>query len=506
MPWPKIRRTPIAARTVAALAAAATLLASPISAVGAGAGDADDSPATASPEAAAAASGPNHVPHFQVRDQELWDVSGSSPNRFLVKGMIFEGFQQPYITQTDCLDKAGQHLASTTPLGRVCSRHLAAQDYYFGRGGFSSADGLKIAVDEWNINTVRLNVNLAALDPQSRFHRDLAAATAAGRPGARPYIDEIQDAVSRATSRNLAVILCVFSGENANQGGVQWGPPGNGQPIDTSNLRSLGDSNKDRHDFNSYNPGLDFSSASTSRAMVALATQFRNQPNVLIESLNEPGSKHDLDPSQSAISQYVNGGGLPAYQSMGSGLGPAIGVKKVLQNVRAAGYRNPVIVPSIGVLHDDYLARVENHTPGSRDDQVVYSAHPFPKKHRLNWDVEFGDFSRRHPVVLTAWQISKDHGWCTEDRDAPRAMMYAIKQGYNGGDPAVSNGTNIGIVGFAFDVHGSLTQKFANKTWTGPVPHPSLPDSTKRGCNAYGGGGKLLQHLFTTYNGNGLPR
>jgi hypothetical protein len=452
------------------LAACALLIAAP-------AAHADDPTAPRPPASGA--------PNLHVRGNELYN--GNQP--FLAKGVIFEGFQDPAITQSSCFDKNRQPQTGSTGGGRVCARHLAAQYYY-------AVAALPRARSQWHANTVRLNVNQAALDPSSDFSKALPA----------PYMNEVKSAVDLATSQGFAVILCPFSGENNEQGQIWW-PDAAGQ------MRRLGDVDDSptlpEHAFGSYNPGLELPDTQTKRAITQLAKTFANYHNVMIETLNEPGGNtQDPTAPKDPMDQYLNGGGIPARgadkSAAGQALGPAVGVRELVRSVREnTGYSGPIIVQGIGPALGGGLAGVEQYKPGASDNQIVYSTHPFlhdGSAADVDWTARFGTFSKSHAVVLTAWQVNDD-GWCQPgNKTAPADFIDAVEGGYDGGAP----GTNIGVVGFAFDVNNSIVDKFYDidsRTFTADTAAPST--GAPGACNPYGHGGALLQGFFAALDDAG---
>jgi hypothetical protein len=438
-------------------------------------------PAACADDAAAVSAAPD----LHVRGNALYN--GNQP--FLVKGVIFEGFQDPAVTQSSCFDKNRQQQTGNTGGARVCARHLAAH-YYYANAALSRARS------QWHANTVRLNLNQAALDPSSDFAKALPT----------PYIDEVKAAVDLATQQGFAVILCAFSGENNEQGQIWW-------PDASGAMRRLGDvddsPNLPEHAFGSYNPGLELPDTQTKRALTQLAKTFASYHNVLIETLNEPGGNtQDPTAPKDPMDQYLGGGGIPARgadkSAAGQALGPAVGVRELVRSVREnTGYTNPIIVEGIGTALGGGLAGVEQYKPGTNDNQIVYSTHPFlhdGSADDVNWTTRFGTFSKTHAVVLTAWQINDD-GWCRPaTKTAPVDFFNAVAGGYDGG----AQGTNIGLVGYAFDVNNSIVDKFYDidsRTFTTDTAAPS--SGAPGACNPYGHGGVLLQSFFSAFDDTG---
>ncbi len=425
------------------------------------------------------------APNLHVRGNQLYN--GNQP--FLVKGVIFEGFQDPAVTQSSCFDKNRQQQTGSTGGGRVCTRHLAAQYYYANAA-------LPRAREQWHANTVRLNLNQAALDPSSDFSKALPS----------PYINEVKGAVDLATQQGFAVVLAVFSGENNEQGQIWWPDAG-------GDMRRLGDFDDKPdlpdHAFGSYNPGLELPDQQTKRALTQLAKAFAGYPNVMIETLNEPGGDtQDPNRPPDPMDQYLNGGGIPARgadkSAAGQALGPAVGVRELVRSVREnSSYANPIIVEGIGPALGGGVAGVEQYRPGANDNQIVYATHPFLKDGSaadVDWAARFGTFSKSHAVVLTAWQINND-AWCRAGtQDAVTRFFDAVRGGYDGGAP----GTNIGLVGYAFDVNNSIVDKFYDidsRTFTADTAAPST--GAPGACNPYGHGGVLLQSFFASHDDTG---
>lgn len=180
---------------------------------------------------------------------------------FMVRGMIFEGFLHPISHVKKCIEEGFD-----TP-SYFCRRHLETRDYFFGtdrfnndmpehfpRGQFRTANGtdaLSVGIRDWNINTVRFNIN----------QEELARA-----PGSRgynaQYVEEIKALVKHARARNLIVFLALFDYRNQNAPEQLW-------PL---------------------NPKTPIDSEATLKAAVNLSkiNGIGNDKGVVLELLNEP--------------------------------------------------------------------------------------------------------------------------------------------------------------------------------------------------------------------------
>ena len=335
---------------------------------------------------------------------------------FIAKGAIFQVFVE-----------TAEQLETCRQTEKYCDRHLEARDFYFGRGKYKGQSGLDVAKD-WGINTIRLNINQAALDLADPSYSDA-------------YVEELIAATSLARSRGFVVILALFDARNRNT---------------PQTLREA-------------NPQTPLDNEVTLAAAKVLARKFGKDKGVMLETLNEPFS-----PVRRATGWLLwrDGGSPRRGRFAGMRL---VGVNAVIQAMRDAGATNVVIVQGLGSF--------DGFPGGVRDplNQIVYSVHPFfrdGKAKFIDWNRRFGDFTKSHPVLITAWGINWKRSWCdVTGIDKPRQFLQYLRS------------KGIGLVVYAMDVPSKLLWDFRT----------SREETTTLGssCEARGGIGDLVKSYFT---------
>jgi hypothetical protein len=173
-----------------------------------------------------------------------------------------------------------------------------------------------------------------------------------------------------------------------------------------------------------------------------LASAFAGDDDVMFELYNEPG----LPNSAADWALWADGG---VISNGAGGECTAVGVQSIVDEIRALGADNVIILPGLG--GEQTLAGVPKITdpadPG--DPQLAYGIH-YPNLNQTSdeWDTEFGNLAERVPVIVTEWQANGTTN-CVPDspRSAPLLLTYlSLKQ--------------IGVVGFAFDLPGTIVADY----------------------------------------------
>lgn len=330
------------------------------------------------------------------------------------RGMIFEAFLVTLADAKACIAKGFE----TT--NGYCQRHIDARDYYFGTGAFACHDALVLAKNNWNVDSIRFNLNQAALDH--------------GSPNfSQAYVDEVHAAITRARARGFVVFAALFSQRNDNGPDYLVGK----------------------------NPKTELNNASTKAGAQTLANQFGEDRGVIIELLNEPYGVADLETSWG---YWLSGGG--GY----------VGANEIITAIRDKDAKNAILLQGLGGDFTGFPGGVVD--PKNR---IIYSAHPFltdtaGAKERVDWYSRFGQFANNHPFVITAWDANPGDAWCGQIgvQAAPRFAQYLQQHKW-------------GLVGFAFDVGGSVTKDFRD-FYDKPTPYPA--DCSK------GHAGSIVQASF----------
>lgn len=199
-----------------------------------------------------------------------------------------------------------------------------------------------------------------------------------------------------------------------------------------------------------------------------LAQRFRADRGVMFELYNEP----DVLPTALGWALWKSGG------SVNSPAGPcvAVGMQELINEIRARGAKNVIIVP--GASMERTIAGMPPLTdPASpADPQLAYGIHyPSLIAGWPHWQQEFGAASAQVPVVVTEWNADS-MGTCvpTAPAAAPVFLSYLADK-------------HIGVVGFAFDMPGSIIRNWSYK----PTSYRAFQ------CGIPGGGpGQLLLGRF----------
>lgn len=245
------------------------------------------------------------------------------------------------------------------------------------------------------------------------------------------YVDEVVQAVRTARSLGLAVIISVQAQPPSGVGARCPLPDGQ-----------------------------------TERVWQELAPIFAGDPGVMFELYNEP----DLMPSTAAWNTWLDGG--PAVEPSGIGC-LAVGMQRLVDDIRAAHANNVIVVP--GIYFETTLAGMPALTDpvSPSSPQLAYGVHyPLPSGPISVWDASFGRVAAQAPVIVTEWDENSTTD-CIPNAPAASSLLLdylAVKQ--------------IGVVGFAFDLPGTIVSDYSGYT---PTSYASFA------CGVPGGGpGQLL--------------
>jgi endoglucanase len=176
-----------------------------------------------------------------------------------------------------------------------------------------------------------------------------------------------------------------------------------------------------------------------------LASMFSGDPGVMFELYNEPGSVA----TAAGWSLWLNGGTVVYGSQIGDSC-TAIGMQQLIDQIRADGANNVIVVPAVG--GETNLAGIPTLSDPAdpSDPQLVYGVHYPNLSTGINaWDKAFGNFSARAPVIVTEWDGAGITGGCTASTPAQDVELL---------DYLASK--RIGLVGFAFDLPQTIVQDY----------------------------------------------
>jgi hypothetical protein len=204
--------------------------------------------------------------------------------------------------------------------------------------------------------------------------------------------------------------------------------------------------------------------AGAARAWGVLAPMFATDGDVMFELYNEPG----VAATPAGWIQWRAGGEI-IYPG---GSCQAVGMQALVAQIRSQAPDNVIIVP--GLKGEQSLAgRMRIVDPANRaDPQLAYGVH-YPSLSRgvSSWDKTFGTTSASVPVVVSEWDANSTTS-CVPSTPAVAQLLL---------DYLASK--RIGIVGFAFDLPGTIV---ADSAFT-PTSYAAFA------CGVPGGGpGQLL--------------
>jgi hypothetical protein len=189
------------------------------------------------------------------------------------------------------------------------------------------------------------------------------------------------------------------------------------------------------------------------RAWNQIAPMFAGDPGVLFELYNEPslGGSYvraylDRRRGRRHWQLWRNGGFVPAQDGT---LCQEVGMQRLIDDVRRDGADNVIIVPGLGA--EQTLAGMPALTDPANpsNPQLAYGIH-YPSLTAAGaWNREFGKMSATKPVIVTEWYANS-----VPNTNTPHCVA---------GEPALAAellaylaSKQIGVVGYAFDVPGTI--------------------------------------------------
>ncbi|MHB1569450.1 MAG: glycoside hydrolase family 5 protein [Solirubrobacteraceae bacterium] len=222
--------------------------------------------------------------------------------------------------------------------------------------------------------------------------------------------------------------------------------------------------------------------AAAGRVWRELAPMFAGDRGVMFELFNEPS----LSATQANWRLWRSGGTVTTSSGHTC---HAVGMQTLIDRIRAEGANNVIIVP--GLAWETTLAgMLALRDPASpAEPQLAYGIHyPSLTGGSTVWDREFGNVSARVPVIVTEWYASSFLRSCRREDPARAAWLLdylASKQ--------------IGVIGYAFDVPGSIVSNWSYKptTYSGfACQNPPTPAGHTPRPGAHEGPGQLLFNEF----------
>jgi hypothetical protein len=185
-----------------------------------------------------------------------------------------------------------------------------------------------------------------------------------------------------------------------------------------------------------------------------LASMFGDDDGVMFELYNEPG------PGATAAgwSEWLNGGTVVYGSQIGDSC-TAIGMQQLIDQIRTDGAGNVIVVPALGGETNLAGMPALSDPTDPSDPQLAYGIHYPNLTTGINaWDKAFGNFSARAPVIVTEWDGAAITPGCTSSTPAQSTELLAYLAS-----------KRIGLVGFAFDLPGTIVQdgSFAPTTYAG---------------------------------------
>ena len=229
------------------------------------------------------------------------------------------------------------------------------------------------------------------------------------------YVQEVQDGVAAARALGLAVIVS-----------LQAEPPA-GEPT-----------------------RCPLPDGGAERAWEQLAPMFAGDTGVMFELYNEPA----VAPTAADWRLWRDGGEV-LYPN---GSCAAVGVQTLIDEIRSAAPANVIVVP--GLAGEQTLAGMPALTDPAHpaDPQLAYGLHyPSLTKGMASWERAFGRISGRVPVIVTEWQANATTN-CVAHAPAVAPLLLDYLAG-----------KRIGVVGFAFDLPGTIIAdwSYAPTSYTG---------------------------------------
>ena len=208
--------------------------------------------------------------------------------------------------------------------------------------------------------------------------------------------------------------------------------------------------------------------AGAQRAWETLAPMFATDPGVMFELYNEPA----LPATPGGWSAWQNGGEL-VYSG---GICQAVGMQALVNDIRTLAPQNVIVLP--GAAGEQSLSGMPRISDPAhvRTPQLVRGVHyPALASGATAWDRAFGNAAGSAPVIVTEWNANATTNCVPQ---APTYAQLLLEYLVN---------RQIGIVGFAFDLPGTIVTD-----WSGtPTTYAGFA------CGAPNGGPGQL--LFSEY-------
>lgn len=222
--------------------------------------------------------------------------------------------------------------------------------------------------------------------------------------------------------------------------------------------------------------------AGAERVWQELAPMFGGDQGVMFELFNEPSLL--ASPTNWQLWEY--GGLVPVN---GGGICQAVGMQTLIDDIRSDGAPNVIIVP--GLNGEQTIAGMPTLAdPASPSTpQLAYGIHyPSLTRGSTSWDGQFGTASATVPVIVTEWYASSFH-LCTPTEPQRAALLLAYLAS-----------KQIGVVGYAFDVPGTIVSgwSYAPTTYAHFGCEPPTPVGATPSSGPHNGPGQLL---FDEYAG-----
>jgi Cellulase (glycosyl hydrolase family 5) len=253
------------------------------------------------------------------------------------------------------------------------------------------------AVRAHHADTVRFQVSQYGLDPLDPLHSS-------------QYVQEVRGGIQLARSSGLNVIISMQA----------QGPAGAAQ-----------------------GQNCPLPSTGAERAWNQIAPMFAGDPGVMFELYNEPS----LGLSFTNWQLWLNGGFISQQDGM---VCQEVGMQALINDIRQDGAGNVIIVP--GLAAEFSLAGMPPVTDPANpfNPQLAYGVHyPSLEGGPGAWNSEFAKMSQTEPVIVTEWYASSVANTNTPHCVAGESVLAAELLAYLASK-------QIGVVGYAFDVPGTI--------------------------------------------------
>jgi hypothetical protein len=198
-----------------------------------------------------------------------------------------------------------------------------------------------------------------------------------------------------------------------------------------------------------------------------LASMFGDDPGVMFELYNEPA------PGATAAgwSEWLNGGTVVYGNQVGDSC-TAVGMQQLINQIRTDGAGNVIVVPALGGETNLAGMPALSDPANPADPQLAYGIHyPNLTTGITAWDKAFGNFSAKAPVIVTEWDGAGITPGCTPNSPAQSVELLAYLAS-----------KRIALVGFAFDLPGTIVQDYSYA----PTTYAGFQ------CGVQGGPGQIL--------------